>query len=114
MKPNNKKSPRGKQIFGLHLEHIKETHPHLYRAVKNPTPTARLGANVTTLRLKKGMTREQLAAKVKIGHHALRKIEESHPSSNPRLHVIERLAKVLKVDVLDLYRFINLAESVVR
>jgi transcriptional regulator with XRE-family HTH domain len=96
------------------LEHIKESHPHLYRAVKNPTAKARLGANVTTFRLKKGMTREQLAARVKIGHHALRKIEEAHPSSNPRLHVIESLAKVLKVDVLDLYRFIDLAESVVR
>lgn len=96
------------------LAHLKEHHPHVYRAVKNPTPQARLGANITVLRLKKGMTREQLAAKAKLTHHALQKIEEAHPSSNPTVRVVENLARALGVDVLDLYQVIRQVESLIR
>jgi ribosome-binding protein aMBF1 (putative translation factor) len=96
------------------LAHLKKHQPHLYRALKNPTPKARLGANVTDLRLKKGMTREQLAAKAKMPHHALKKIEEAHPTFNPTVKVVERLAAALGVDILDLYRFIGSVETVVR
>ena len=96
------------------LERLKQSHPHLYRAVKNPTPRARLGANVTTLRMKKGLTRQQLAAKARIGHHALRRIEEAHPDSNPTAKALEKLASALGVDILDLYRFINQAETLIR
>ena len=96
------------------LERIKKYHPHLYRALKNPTPKARLGANVTALRLKKGMTREQLASRAKMGRHALRKIEEAHPTSNPTVQVVEKLASALGVDILDLYRFIEQVETMVR
>lgn len=96
------------------LVHLKTHHPHLYRALKNPTPKARLGANVTILRMKKGMTQKQLAAKAKMPHPALKKIEEAHPSSNPTLQAVEKLARVLGVDILDLYRFIGSVETVIR
>ncbi len=96
------------------LEHIKKHHPHRYRAIKNPTPRARLGANVTDLRLKKGLSHEQLAARSKIGAHVLRKIEEAHPSSNPSMQVLERMSKALGVDIQDLFRFITLSETVIR
>ncbi len=66
------------------------------------------------LRLKKGLNHEQLAARVGIGAGALRKIEEAHPSSNPSMQVLERVSKALGVDILDLFSFINLAETVVR
>ena len=99
---------------GKNLEHVKKHHPHLYRAIKNPTPRARLGANVADLRLKNGLNHEQLAARVGIGASALRKIEEAHPSSNPSMQVLERVSKALGVDILDLFSFINLAETVVR
>lgn len=96
------------------LARLKKHHPHLYKALRNPTPRARLGANVTALRLKKGMTREQLAAKVRIPHPMLRKIEEAHPASNPTVQAVEKLAAALGVDILDLYRFIGSVETLVR
>jgi ribosome-binding protein aMBF1 (putative translation factor) len=108
-----KKGPKGK-VGGAALAHVKKHHPYLYRALRNPTPKHRLGANVTAYRLKKGLTPEQLAFKAKIGTHILRKIEEAHPSSNPSTEVLEKLAKVLGVDILDLFRFITLAETVIR
>jgi ribosome-binding protein aMBF1 (putative translation factor) len=99
---------------GQRLEHVKQHHPHRYRAIKNPTARARLGANVTDLRLKKGLNHEQLASRAKIGAHALRKIEQAHPSSNPSMEVLERVSKALGVDIQDLFRFVTLAETVVR
>jgi len=96
------------------MAQLKKHHPHLYRALKNPTPGSRLGANVTALRLKKKMTREQLAAKAKIPHPVLRKIEEAHPASNPTVQVVEKLAAALGVDILDLYRFIDSVETIIR
>lgn len=96
------------------MAHLKKHHPHLYRALKDPTPKARLGANVTALRLKKGMTREQLAAKAEMAHHELQKIEEAHPASNPTVKAVEKLASALGVDILDLYRFIDQVETLIR
>jgi DNA-binding XRE family transcriptional regulator len=99
---------------GKKLAHVKKHHPHLYRALKNPTPRARLGANVKHIRLKKGLNHEQLAARAGIGVGALRKIEDVHPASNPSMRVLERVSKALGVDITDLFRFITLAEVVVR
>ena len=99
---------------GKTLEYVKKNHPHLYRAIKNPTPRARLGANVRDYRLTKGLNHEQLAARSGIGANVLRKIEEAHSSSNPSMQVLERMSKALGVDILDLFRFINLADTVVR
>ena len=109
-KGNKKTSSRADKT----LEHVKKHHPHLYRAMKNPTPRTRLGANVKDFRLKKGLNHEQLAARAGIGISVLRKIEEAHPASNPSMRVLERMSKALGVDITDLFRFITLAEVVVR
>lgn len=111
---NSKGKTRKAKMSGAAMAHLKKHHPHLYRALKDPTPKARLGANVTALRLKKGMTREQLAAKAKMAHHELKKIEEAHPASNPTVKAVEKLASALGVDILDLYRFIDQVETLVR
>ena len=103
-----------KKVQKATLASWKKHHPHLYKAAKSPTPKHRLGANVTTLRLKKGMTQKALAAKAKVPHPVLKKIEEAHPRSNPTQSVIEKIALALRVDVIDLFRFIEQSETIVR
>jgi ribosome-binding protein aMBF1 (putative translation factor) len=96
------------------LDRWKKRHPHLYKAAMNPTAKHRLGANVTVFRLKEGISQKALAAKAKVPHPVLRKIEESHPRSNPTQSVIEKIALALDVDVIDLYRFIGQSETIIR
>ena len=103
-----------KKVKKATLAQWKKHHPHLYKAAQKPTPKNRLGANVTAFRLKKGMTQKALAARARVPHPVLKKIEESHPKSNPTQSVIEKIALALHVDVIDLYRFIGQSETLIR
>lgn len=103
-----------KKVAKAVLDRWKKRHPHLYKAAMNPTAKHRLGANVTAFRLKKGMTQKALAAKARVPHPILKKIEESHPKSNPTQSVIEKIALALHVDVIDFYRFIGQSETLIR
>ncbi|HVZ79795.1 MAG TPA: helix-turn-helix transcriptional regulator [bacterium] len=110
----NIRAKKPKKVKKAVLARWKKEHLHLYKAAQNPTPKHRLGANVTTFRLRKGMTQKALAAKAKVPHPVLKKIEEAHPRSNPTQSVIEKIALALHVDVIDLYRFMEQSESIIR
>ena len=114
MKSKTKKTVRKSKISRKTLERLKKHHPHLYHALKNPTPKARLRANVVDLRLKKGLSRQELAKKAKVGFRTLQRIEQAHPASNPTVQVVEGLARALGVDIIDLYRLVNQAETLIR
>ncbi len=68
------------------------------------TARLKLGKKLKELRLKKGITQEELAAKAGIDYKYLQKIEGKTPPAI-RIDTIEKLAKTLKVTCSDLVDF---------
>jgi len=95
------------------MERLKKSRPDLFQAMKNPSPKARLGANIMTLRHKKGMSQKDLADKAKVGFRTLQRIEEAQPTSNPTTDVVEGVAIALGVDIQDLFKPVDLTKSFV-
>jgi len=60
------------------------------------------GINVRRRRKERGLTQEALADAVRLAPTYVGQIERG--KRNPTLEVVERFAKVLKIDVLDLLR----------
>ena len=63
----------------------------------------RLGGMLKRLREKRGMTQEQLAAKVGVSQTYIAKLE-SGAKTNPSLDLLKKLAKALKVKVGELLK----------
>lgn len=64
--------------------------------------TVRLGQKIRARRKELGMTQEQLAEKLGIGHQALSRIEQGHMA--PKMDRLPLLADALKCTVSDLFR----------
>lgn len=60
------------------------------------------GANVRKVRLKRGMTLESLATEASLAYSYMGGIERGQ--RNPSLDVAERIAKVLEIDPVALFR----------
>jgi DNA-binding XRE family transcriptional regulator len=90
-----------------HLENIKRKRPDLYKLLDNPTPKSRLATNVYLLRTEHRLTQKDIADKARIGLKTFQRIEEAQPVSNPTMEVIEAIAKVLKVDIQQLYKHVE-------
>ncbi|MEI9402553.1 helix-turn-helix transcriptional regulator [Mesorhizobium argentiipisi] len=60
------------------------------------------GANVRKVRLKRGMTLESLATEAGLAYGYMGRIERGQ--KNPSLDVAERIAKVLEIDPITLFR----------
>jgi len=93
------------------MERLKKSRPDLFQALKNPSPKSRVGANVMALRYKKGFSQKELADKAKVGFRTLQRIEEAQPTSNPTSDVLEGLALALGVDIVDLYKPVDLIKT---
>ena len=87
---------------------LKEKRPDLYERYKNPSPKMRLGMNLYQERTKLGLTQKKLAALAGIGFSTYQRIEEAQMVANPKMDVIEKLAKALKVEMQDLWKPIKL------
>ncbi len=68
------------------------------------TARLKLGKKLKELRLKKGITQEELAGKAGIDYKYLQKIKGKTPPAI-RIDTIEKLAKTLKVTCSDLVDF---------
>ncbi len=68
------------------------------------TARLKLGKKLKELRLKKGITQEELAGKAGIDYKYLQKIEGKTPPAI-RIDTIEKLAKTLKVTCSELIDF---------
>jgi len=86
-----------------HIENIKRKKPELYKLLENPSPKARLAANIYRLRNAHKMTQKELADKAGIGLKTFQRIETAQPDSNPTLDAIAALSKALRVDIQELY-----------
>lgn len=93
------------------MERLKKNRPDLYETLRKPSPKACLGANVSTLRQKKGISQKELADKGKVGFRTLQRIEEAQPNSNPTMNAIEGVAKALGVEVQDLFKTVDLTKT---
>ncbi len=87
-----------------HLENIKRKRPDLFKLLDNPTPKARLAANIYLLRASLHLTQKEISDKAHVGLKTFQRIEEAQPVSNPTMEVIEAIAKALKVDIQKLYQ----------
>ena len=87
-----------------HIENIKRKRPDLYKMLENPSPKARLAANIYRLRTAHKHTQKELADKAGIGLKTFQRIETAQPDSNPTMDAIAALAKALKVDIQELYK----------
>jgi ribosome-binding protein aMBF1 (putative translation factor) len=90
------------------LERLKKNRPDLYESLKKPSPKACLGANVMTLRRKKGLSQKDLADKAKVGFRTLQRLEEAQPNSNPTIDVVEGVATALGVNIQELFKPVDL------
>ena len=91
-----------------HIENIKKKRPELYKLLENPSPKARLAANIYRLRNAHKITQKELADKAGIGLKTFQRIETAQPDSNPTMDAIAALAKSLKVDIQELYEHIEI------
>lgn len=64
--------------------------------------TVQLGLNIRARRKELGMTQEQLAEKLGVGHQALSRIEQGHMA--PKMDRLPALAEALQCTVSDLFR----------
>lgn len=67
-----------------------------------PSQTVQLGEKIRKLRKQLGMTQEQLAEMLGVGHQALSRIEQGHMA--PKMDRLPALAKALQCTVADLFR----------
>jgi DNA-binding XRE family transcriptional regulator len=91
-----------------HVENIKRKRPDLYKLLANPTPKARLAANIYRLRKARKITQKELADKAGIGLKTFQRIETAQPDSNPTMDAIAGLAKAVGVDIQELYEHIEI------
>jgi transcriptional regulator with XRE-family HTH domain len=64
--------------------------------------TKRVAARVAELRARRGMTQEALAARARINRVTLARLERAqHP---PNLDTLERIARALRVNLVDLVK----------
>lgn len=68
----------------------------------SPSQTVKLGANIRSRRKELGLTQEQLAEKIGVGHQALSRIENG--SMAPKMDRLPALAYALQCTVSDLFR----------
>jgi transcriptional regulator with XRE-family HTH domain len=66
-----------------------------------------LAANVYLLRSTRHLTQKEISDKAGVGLKTFQRIEEAQPLSNPTMEVIEAIAKVLKVDIQQLYQHVE-------
>lgn len=66
------------------------------------TLTTQLGKNIRARRKQLGLTQEQLAEQIGVGHQALSRIE--HGKMAPKMDRLPSLAKSLRCSVSDLFR----------
>ena len=67
-----------------------------------PSATKRVAARVASIRARRRMTQESLAAKARINRVTLARLERAlHP---PNLDTLERIARALGVSVVDLVK----------
>jgi DNA-binding XRE family transcriptional regulator len=90
-----------------HLKNIKCKRPDLFKLLDNPTPKARLAANIYLLRASLRLTQKEISDKAHVGLKTFQHIEEAQPVSNPTMEVIEAIAKALKVDIQQLYQTVE-------
>jgi transcriptional regulator with XRE-family HTH domain len=66
------------------------------------TATERVAARIAEIRGKRGLTQEALAAKARLNRVTLARLERAmHP---PNLDTLERIARALGVDLVDLVK----------
>jgi len=61
-----------------------------------------VGANIAKHRKKKGLTQEQLAQESGITSEYVSRLENQ--KENPTVNLLERIAKALSIEVIDLFR----------
>jgi len=71
-----------------------------------------IGMHIAELRNGKGLTQEQLAGKMEISSKYLSSIERG--KENPTLDTIIKLSESLDVNIEDIFRFIQIEDSVKR
>lgn len=71
-------------------------------ASKEDTQTFRLGRTIRYRRKQLGMTQEELAEKLGVGHQALSRIEQGHMA--PKMDRLPLIATCLQCNVSDLFR----------
>jgi len=71
-----------------------------------------IGARIAEIRSKKGMTQEQLAAKMGIGPKYLSSIERG--KENPTLNTLINLSRALKVDLGEIFSFVQIEDPAKR
>lgn len=71
-------------------------------AQDSPSQTVKLGLKIRSRRKQLGMTQEQLAEMLGVGHQALSRIEQGHMA--PKMDRLPALAKALQCTVSDLFR----------
>jgi transcriptional regulator with XRE-family HTH domain len=67
-----------------------------------------IGARIADIRMKKRMTQEQLAGKMKIGPKYLSSIERG--KENPTLNTLINLSRALRVDLGDIFAFVQMED----
>ena len=76
------------------MEYFMATHP--------TSQTAQLGKKIRIMRKQLGLTQEQLAEILGVGHQALSRIEQGHMA--PKMDRLPALAEALQCTVSDLFR----------
>jgi len=86
-----------------YLNRLIKKRPDLYKRLKSPSVAVRLAVKLRMLRLQKGWTQKQTAARAKIGMATYRNLEEAKPTANSTLKVLEGLAEAYEVKFEELF-----------
>ena len=95
-----------------HIRLLKKKRPEIYSSLKHPSLRACVAWNTMDHRTQLGFTQAQLAAKSGVSCRAVQYLEDITAKFSPTLDVIEKVSKVLKVEVVDLIKRVDLTKAV--
>ncbi len=95
-----------------HMRLLKKKRPEIYSSLKHPSLRACVAWNTMDHRTQLGFSQAELAEKSGVSRRNVRYLEDITTRFSPTLDVIEKVSKVLKVEVVDLIKRVDLTKAV--
>jgi DNA-binding XRE family transcriptional regulator len=95
-----------------HMRLLKKKRPEIYSSLKHPSLRACVAWNTMDHRTQHGFSQAELAAKSGVSRRSVQYLEDITAKFSPTLDVIEKISKALGVEVLDLFKQVDLTKAV--